>query len=127
VSAGFTTSYTGDPSFTIFAPIEQHRNEYQFLIPPSWTANHFVIAAKKGGSYQLDGAALSSSCITAPAGNLGGSDYEAIRCQVSEGAHRVSGNAAFGLTVYGYGAVGSYAFAGGADVKPIYDPPPIPH
>jgi hypothetical protein len=127
VSAGFTTSNLGDPSLTIFPAIEQYRNEYQFLIPPSWSSNHFVIAAKKGGSYVLDGQPLPGSCLIAPAGNLGGDDYEAIRCQVGEGTHRVSGNGAFGLTVYGWGNVGSYAFAGGADVKPIYDPPPIPY
>jgi hypothetical protein len=127
VSAGFTTSYIGDPALTIFPPVEQYRNEYQFLIPPSWSSNHFVIAARKGGSYVLDGSPLPASCITAPAGTLAGSDYEAIRCPVTEGAHRVKGAEPFGLTVYGWGNVGSYAFAGGADVKPIYDPPPIPH
>jgi len=31
----------------------------------------------------------------------------------------------FGITAYGYGPVGSYAFAGGADVKRIYQPPPL--
>lgn len=125
VSAGFTSTYKGDPAFTLFPPTEQYRTEYQFLIPPSWTANHFVIAAPKGGTYTLDGSPLSG-CTTASAGTLAGTEYEVQRCSVSEGTHRVVGDIAFGITVYGYGNVGSYAFAGGADVKPIYEPPPIP-
>ena len=40
--------------------------------------------------------------------------------------HLIEGDGKFGLTAYGYGPAGSYAYAGGADVKPIYDVPPIP-
>ncbi len=29
----------------------------------------------------------------------------------------------FGIAVYGYGSAGSYAYVGGADVKPIYEVP----
>jgi hypothetical protein len=126
VSYTFTTEYTGDPSFTIFPPAEQYRSEYQFLIPPSWATNHFVIAAPLGGSYEFDGGALPEGCVKAAAGELDGTAYEAIRCPVGVGTHRVRGDVAFGITVYGYGRTGSYAFSGGADVKPIYDPPPIP-
>jgi hypothetical protein len=37
----------------------------------------------------------------------------------------VVGSKPFGVTAYGYGNAGSYAFTGGADVKPIYVPPPL--
>ena len=59
------------------------------------------------------------------AGALGGTQYEARRCPLGEGAHRVTGAGPFGITAYGYGPVGSYAFAGGAAVRKIYEPPPI--
>ena len=44
---------------------------------------------------------------------------------MKEGVRRVVGDKPFGLTAYGYGPAGSYAFVGGADVKPIYTPPPL--
>jgi hypothetical protein len=59
------------------------------------------------------------------AGTVDGVAYESRRCQVSEGVRRVVGNKPFGVTAYGYGNAGSYAFVGGADVKPIYTPPPL--
>ena len=49
--------------------------------------------------------------------------YESRRCLLTEGVHRFTGERPFGVVVYGYGAAGSYAFVGGADVRRIYDPP----
>ncbi len=125
VSAGCTTENIGDPSLTIFPPVDQYRKDYVFLIPPSWSKNYFVIAAPTGGTFKIDGNALPSSCVKSSAGTLGGQAYETYRCPLGEGAHNVSGDTGFGLMVYGYGNVGSYAFAGGANVKKIYTPPPI--
>ena len=42
-----------------------------------------------------------------------------------EGAHRMAGTSPFGVIAYGYGPVGSYAVAGGADVRKIYTSPPL--
>ncbi len=124
VSAGYTTSYTGDPALTIFPPIEQYRDTYLFLVPASWTKNYCVIGAAAGGTYTLDGEPLSG-CLLTPAGSLEGVNFESLVCDLGEGVHRVHGSGPFGLTVYGYGPVGSYAYSGGADVEPIYVPPPI--
>ena len=41
------------------------------------------------------------------------------------GSHQLSGDKPFGIVAYGYGAAGSYAVIGGADVKHVYDPPPL--
>ena len=38
----------------------------------------------------------------------------------------MAGTEPFGITAYGYGSRGSYAFIGGANAKKVYDPPPIP-
>lgn len=124
LSAGFTTSYLGDPSLTIFPPVEQYRDTYLFLIPTSWNKNFIVLGGPKGGEYTLDGQPLTG-CMVTSIGAIDGVDYESVVCPVSEGAHRIQSKAAFGLTVYGYGAVGSYAYSGGADVEPIYEVPPI--
>jgi hypothetical protein len=116
--------YIGDPSLTVYPPVEQFRTEYVFLAPGGWDQSWVVVAAQVGGSVTLDGAP-TTSCLTEPAGALEGVNYESRRCPVSAGVHRLSGDEPFGIIAYGYGAAGSYAFAGGADVKHVYDPPPI--
>lgn len=135
VSQGYTEAFTGDPALTIFPAVDQYRSVYTFLSPPGWSKNYFVIAGPVGqgggdgggtGDYKLDGGPLPSSCVTAPAGQVDGVDFESITCEVSVGSHLIEGDQGFGLTVYGYASVGSYAFAGGADVRPIYEVPPVP-
>ena len=62
-------------------------------------------------------------CVVTPAGTVDGTAYESRRCPVSEGVHALKGETPFGVIAYGYGPAGSYAFPGGADVEPIYQPP----
>jgi hypothetical protein len=114
----------GDPSLTIFAPVEQFRSDYLILTPDSWSLNYVVFAVPDDATVTIDGVA-ANQCIVAPAGMLEGKTWEARRCPVSEGVHRIVGDQPFGIIAYGYGAAGSYAFVGGADVKKIYEPPVI--
>lgn len=114
--------YTGDPSLTVFPPVEQYRTEYVILTPLSWTTNWVVIAAEVGSAVTVDGAD-PAGCVITPAGTVDGIAYESRRCPLGEGVHALSGDAPFGVVAYGYGQAGSYAFAGGADVKKIYEPP----
>lgn len=126
VSQTFTsgTAYTGDPSLTIFPPVDQYRRDYLFNVPSSWDTNWVVVAAPVGAKVTIDGKA-PSGCVVAPAGKVAGKDYEARRCAIGEGAHRMHGDAAFGIVSYGYGRAGSYAVIGGANVRKIYEPPPL--
>ena len=125
VSQGYISgASTGDPSMTVFPPVEQYRTEYVILTPGSWTTSWVVIAAEVGSEVSIDGA-TPSSCTITEIGMLDGKTYESRRCPLNEGAHALSGNAPFGVVAYGYGDAGSYAFAGGADVKKIYEPPEI--
>lgn len=117
-------AYSGDPSLTIFPAVEQYRQNYLFLVPPKWDKNHVVISAQVGSEVKIDGA-VPSGCVIEPAGTIDSIAYESRRCPVSEGVRRVTGDKPFGITAYGYGFAGSYAFTGGADVKPIYTPPPL--
>ncbi len=117
-------TYTGDPALTTFPPVEQYRTEYIILTPGSWTTNWAVLAAEVGSSITIDGAA-PANCVVTPAGTVDGVAYESRRCPLSEGVHQLSGDKPFGVTAYGYGSAGSYAFAGGADVKRIYEVPPL--
>ncbi|MBK7586290.1 MAG: IgGFc-binding protein [Myxococcales bacterium] len=116
--------YIGDPSLTVFPPVEQYRTEYVFLTPGSWGQNWVVITAEVTTKTIIDGSA-TDNCAKEAAGILDGVPYESRRCKLNEGVHYLTGDKPFGIVAYGYGAAGSYAFAGGANVKPIYDPPPI--
>jgi hypothetical protein len=127
VSQGFTNSYNegGDPSLTIPPPIDQYRRNYLFNVPSSWIKNYVVIAAPEGAKVMIDNV-VPTGCVISPAGTIAGQKWESRRCVVGEGAHQMLGDAAFGIVAYGYGSRGSYAFVGGANVRRIYDPPPIP-
>ena len=117
-------AYIGDPSLTVFPPVDQYRSEYVILTPPSWAQNWVVIAVEVGVDVLLDNMP-TTGCLTEDSGVLDGVTYETRRCPLTEGVHRLSSAEAFGIIAYGYGSAGSYAFIGGADVKRIYDPPPL--
>jgi hypothetical protein len=97
---------------------EQFRKDYVFLIPPSWQTNWIVIAKPTSATVLLDGAP-PQGCTTGPIGTVENIDYDQITCAANEGHHTVSADQPFGLSVYGYYNVGSYAFVGGSDVKLI--------
>ena len=115
-------AYIGDPSLTVYPPVEQFRTEYIVLTPGSWDKNYIVIEAEQGTSVSIDGQS-PGNCVITPSGTLNGKSYESRRCPVNEGAHAMTGDKPYGIVVYGYGSAGSYAFVGGADVKKIYEPP----
>jgi hypothetical protein len=115
----------GDPSLTVFPPIDQFRTEYVILTPGSWDQNWVVIAAEVGANVTVDGAA-PTGCATEALGTIEGKTFESRKCALAVGAHGLSGDKPFGIVAYGYGSAGSYAFVGGADVKKIYEPPPPP-
>ena len=125
VSQGYTQNMIGDPALTFFPSIEQFRRDYVFLIPPSWTLNYFVLATEAGNDFTFDDGAMPSGCTTTTIGQVAGKTYESVVCTIPEGAHKVAGAKDFGITLYGYGPAGSYAYSGGANVKEIYDPPPL--
>lgn len=115
--------YIGDPSMTVFPPVDQYRTEYVILTPQSWTKNYVVMAAPTGAQIWIDGKV--SSCPKDAAGFVDNTAFESHVCPLTEGVHKLTGDKPFGIVAYGYGSAGSYAFAGGADVKRIYKPPPI--
>jgi hypothetical protein len=115
--------FIGDPSLTVFPPVEQYRTEYVILTPDSWTQNWVMISAEVGSTVTIDGAP-ATGCTVEDAGTINGVSYESRKCSLSVGVHSLSSDKRFGIVAYGYGSAGSYAFAGGADVKKIYVPPP---
>lgn len=115
--------FTGDPSQITIPAAEQHRKDYVFLVPPTFQYDYAVFSKPVSAHITVDGVALDgvefSNCVKAPIGMLVGTMYEQVTCPMADGAHRVSGDMPFGLSVYGYYNVGSYAFVGGSDVKII--------
>ena len=116
-----------------FPAVEQYRDSYIFLIPPTWNRDYVVATAPVGTELTLDGQPLPADCLVEAAGTVNGTDYEVTTCQIDqEGVHTIESVALkgegvpFGLAAYGYGSAGSYAYAGGADVEAIYAPPNIP-
>jgi hypothetical protein len=110
----------GDPSFTIFPPIEQARTEYVFLAPTGWQEHWVVIGAEKDTEVVLDGAP-ATGCEIRPVGTLDGKEYERRLCPLSGGVHRLSGSAPFQIMAYGYADADAYSFPGGANVRD-YEP-----
>jgi hypothetical protein len=125
VSQDYTADVTGDPSLTIFPPVEQFRDRYIFLVPATFDGDHAVVVRPSGALVTIDGQAIPgefSGCTTAVAGTLETVTYEVIRCPMPDGVHRLEADQPVGLVVYGYGPAGSYAFPGGADVRQINVP-----
>jgi hypothetical protein len=115
--------YIGDPSSLLMPAAEQFRKDYVFLVPGTFQLNYIVLAKPVGANVILDGQPLlgaeQSGCYTGPVGMVNGTMYDQITCPATEGHHTVSADMPFGLSVYGYYNVGSYAFVGGSDVKII--------
>jgi len=115
--------YIGDPSQLLLPAAEQFRSDYVFLIPGTFQSNYIVLAKPVDAMVVLDGMALAqveqSGCYTGPIGLVDGVMYDQVTCPAMEGHHTVSADKPFGLSVYGYYNVGSYAFVGGSDVKII--------
>jgi IgGFc binding protein len=115
--------FIGDPSQLLIPAAEQHRKDYVFLVPATFEKNYAVFAKPVDAAITLDGMALDSvefsTCVKAPIGTLDGVEYEQVTCLLPEGHHQASADKPFGLSVYGYYNVGSYAFIGGSDIKII--------
>lgn len=114
----------GDPALTVFPPVDQYRSDYLIVTPASWTENYVVAAAPTGTQLSIDGQP-AQPCTVNTIGLLGSTEYQSLRCPLQVGVHRLSADRPFGIIAYGYGSAGSYAFAGGANVEKIYEPPPL--
>ena len=115
--------FIGDPSQLLIPAAEQHRKDYVFLVPSTFQSNYIVLAKPVDAMVMLDGFPIAmaefASCVTAPIGTVNGVDYDQLTCPIHDGHHTVSADKPFGLSVFGYYNVGSYAFVGGSDVKII--------
>jgi hypothetical protein len=110
-------SGSGDPSMALVVPTAQYRSEYVFTASPTYDSNFINVIAPIGTAIMLDDAPLDGD-----ASDIGMGDYHVVRKRLptgGSGIHRVAGDAAFGLVVYGYGRYTSYMYPGGLDLKRI--------
>jgi len=113
--------YIGDPSSLLMPAAEQFRQSYVYLVPGTFQSNYIVVAKPADANITLDGTPLGqvTGCSAGPIGMVNGTMFDQLTCPAMEGRHVISGDKPFGLSVYGYYNVGSYAFVGGSDVKII--------
>jgi hypothetical protein len=104
---------TGDPAMTIAVPREQYRQDYIFHAPINYESNYVNIVAPTGASVLLDGEPVSGFASIPTTG------FRVAKVELGtsgDGNHRISGDAPFGIQVYGYGQYTSYWLPGGLDL-----------
>jgi len=106
---------TGDPAMELVAPAGQYRDRYLFHAPPDYEVNYVNVVAPAGAQIVLDRQPVLGFHDIADTG------FQSVRVQLfsDTGTHIISGNAGFGISVYGYGQFTSYWYSGGLDLKPI--------
>ena len=112
----------GDPSACPAIPIAQYRSTYTFLAPGSYAQNWIDVVAQRGSTIKLDGTPIPMSDFHP----VGGQPYGIAHEELAPGkqGHSLSGDATFGLYVYGYGSRTSYMYPGGLDLRVQIIPPP---
>lgn len=105
----------GDPALSIAIPTEQYRVEYSFLAPETYTHNVVNVVTKTGAGISIDGAKIPANEFVP----IGGSGMSVARHVISGGTHTMSGDANFGIVVYGYGSYTSYMYPGGLNLETI--------
>jgi hypothetical protein len=103
----------GDPSQSFVVPLEQFREDYVVLTPPSYRRSYLNITAPMGASVRLDGMPVSGFEA------VGTSGYGVAKVEVEGGTHRVTSDRKVGVLVYGFGAYTSYMYPGGLELEPI--------
>lgn len=109
---------TGDPAMALAVPVEQFRTSYLFHAPANYESNYVDVTAPMGETVMLDGAPLAFT----PIGSTGFGFvrvYPLSAGPANDGNHSITGSAAFGITVYGYGQYTSYWYPGGLNLTDI--------
>jgi hypothetical protein len=110
----------GDPALGLVFPVEQFTTSYTILSiidPVSFTGNfvNIVADASSIGSMQLDGNPINPAEFK-PIPNT---RFVYAQHALVQGAHNLTCNAPFGITIYALGPVDSYAYTGGTLLKTI--------
>jgi hypothetical protein len=111
---GAVSGGVGDPSMTVAVPSEQFRKQYLFVASTTFDENWINVVAPTGATITLDGQPLLVTDFVP----IGTSPYAVVKVRLARtDVHTIEGDAAFGITVYGYGQYTSYMYPGGLDLK----------
>lgn len=117
----------GDPEWVNVAPAKQYLSSYVFLTDPTFGNTNLVfVRSTEGGAKDVN-----LDCLGPVTGwqKVGGTSYETARVDLmfhgqavgdcSNGAHRASSDAPFGLTVWGFDDYASYGYVAGMSAKSL--------
>src|SRR5690606_42048678 len=94
VSQAYTVAYIGDPALTYFPTVDQYRDRYVVLTPPTWTQNYFVLTTRRElggdrramGNFTRDGGGLPASWLEHVVGTLDAIENRAVTVPTDRGA-----------------------------------------
>ncbi len=137
----------GDPSLVVVPPREQFRADYVFLTPDKYAFDFVTVVAPSEASVRLDDRVLDDViCQVGPTDGLSAAErgdapieLTTYRCQLSfaavdpntgevtpglqnDGVHRITSDLPVGVTVWGFDAFVSYAYAAGTELMEIAVP-----
>ncbi|MCP4868494.1 MAG: hypothetical protein GY898_07225 [Proteobacteria bacterium] len=104
-----TQTNSGDPALGSGIPLAQWRDEYDFLVPDTYSSNWLNVVAPDGAEIYLDGLIIDTW------EEIDDAAFSVARIELEPGAHRVESvdDEGFGITSYGYAAYTSYFHPGG--------------
>ncbi|MEO8844889.1 MAG: IgGFc-binding protein [Kofleriaceae bacterium] len=111
---------TGDPAMALAVPVEQFRTSYLFHAPVTYDSNYVDVTAPSGANIMLDGTAVTLTPIGTTGFSLGRVKSLGTG-PANDGSHSITGDLAFGITVYGYGTYTSYWYPGGLNLTSVID------
>ena len=120
-SSGQTTgggSNVGDASMQVLNASAQYNHQYAFATPKEQFDTHVItllVPITDFTPVKLDGITVPSSDFT----TIAASDYAYTVIEVSEGAHLLGSDNAFGLSISGISNDSSYLYSGGARFEQI--------
>jgi hypothetical protein len=101
----------GDPAMVFEVPTQQHRSNYDFLVPSTYQSSFINIVAPMGAQLTMDDQPVRGSMELL-------SGYAVYTLPIAAGAHRIrSDGPRFGLKVYGIAQYTSYMYPGGLDLS----------
>lgn len=112
-------AHAGDPSFFLAPPVEQFRDSYSFVSPPTFARNYVGVAVPHSAAVALDGVSVEPQArLELRNVELGHTTWDIFNLAIEPGYHTMNSNERFGIIVYAYDDYVSYAFPGGLDLRP---------
>jgi hypothetical protein len=130
------TNGYGDPDFVLTVPPEQFRTQYTFFVDPTFPESDLVVVRAKGASGAFQDVSLDCSGVLGGWQSVGGFEWTRIdllrhdfqgQNGCTAGAHSITSQAPFGVTVWGWGSPEttiftsnvSYGYPAGMNVAPL--------